>query len=692
MSQVQNLLFEIGTEEIPARFITTALQQLKKIAKNLLDDASLSYSDIKTFGTPRRLLLFVDSLSTKQKDREEKVVGPPKKIAFDNEGNPTKAAIGFAKKQGVDVSKLEIEDTDKGPYVIINRIIKGENTKDILPNLLRETIININFPKNMRWGKEKIRFARPIRWILALFGDEIINFQIEDVISANITQGHRFLGQKEIKISKANLADYLKILEENFVVLDQNKRKNILIEEIKRVTKEKNYQILKDDELVDINTNLTEYPFAICGSFDPKFLELPEPVLITSMKEHQKYFAVINNEGKLAPHFVAINNLKPKDPSLVTKGHERVLRARLSDAAFFFKEDTKRPLKEYVSELSGMIYHEGLGTILDKTKRIIEIAKYIAENLNPSLIDCVKRAAYLCKADLLTEMVGEFPTLQGIMGKYYALISNEPEEVAIAIEEHYMPTKADGQLPKTLCGSIVSIADKIDTICSMFILGHEPSGTQDPYGLRRASLGILRIIIEKNLAIDINDLVDFTLKTIKSSTTIKDISTKQKEKIISFIAKRFLNDQIQKGHDPKVIESVLAIGFNYPTKALARIRALEEIKDKEEFKNLILAFKRVVNILKDRPKGKVNENLLVQEEEKALWKAYLENKQEILSAIEKDDYKSALKILLKLKPKIDNFFDNVLVMAKDKELKDNRLNLLTNIRELFFLVADLSLL
>ncbi len=691
MSQVQNLLFEIGTEEIPARFIPNAIRQLKDIAQKLLTENYLSFSSVKTFGTPRRLLLFIDSLAIKQKDRKEKIVGPPKKIAFDEKGNPTKAALGFAKNQGVDITELKIEETDKGPYVIINRIINGKDTKEILPPLLKEIITTISFPKNMRWGEEKIRFARPIRWILALFGNETIEFQIEDVISSNITQGHRFLGKKEIKLSEANLNNYLKILEENFVIVDQDKRKNILLEDAQKVVQEKGYKILEDDELVEINTNLTEYPFAICGDFDSKFLELPEPVLITSMKEHQKYFAVVNNEGKLAPHFVAINNLKPKDPSLVTKGHERVLRARLSDAAFFFKEDTKRPLEAYVPELSGMIYHEGLGTILDKTKRIIEIAKYLAENINPSVLDCVERAAYLCKADLLTEMVGEFPTLQGVMGRYYALLSNEPEEVAIAIEEHYMPTKADGELPKTICGSIVSISDKIDTICSMFILGHEPSGTQDPYGLRRASLGILRIVLENNLLINIDNLVDFTLKTIKLSTTI-DISKEQKGKIISFIAKRFLNDQIQKGYDPKVVDSVLAIGFDYPIKALARIKALEDIKDKEEFKDLILAFKRVVNILKDRPKGKVNEDLLVQEEEKALWKAYLENKQDILKAVEKDDYKTALKLLLKLKPTIDNFFDNVLVMAKEKELKNNRLNLLANIKELFFLVADLSLL
>jgi len=692
MSQVQNLLFEIGTEEIPARFLPNTLKELKTIAQKLLNEHLLSYSEIKTFATPRRLVLFVESLSNKQKDKEEKVIGPPKKVAFDDKGNPTKAALGFARNQGVDISELTIEDTDKGPYVVVNRIIKGKNSKDILPEILKNIITTLNFPKNMRWGDERIRFARPIRWILALFGKDIVEFQIEDVISSNTTRGHRFLGKKEIKIDCADLNNYLNLLKKNFVIVDQDKRKELLIKDAQKAAKDKGYNILADNDLVLLNTYLTEYPFAICGTFDQKFLELPEPVLITSMKEHQKYFAVIDQDGALAPHFVAINNLKPKDPQLVTKGHERVLRARLSDAAFFFKEDTKRPLRDYVPELSGMIYHEGLGTLLDKTKRIIEIAKYLAEILEPSIKTCVEQAAYLCKADLLTEMVGEFPTLQGTMGKYYAIFSGESNEVALAIEEHYMPVRAEGDLPKSLCGSIVSIADKIDTICSMFVVGHEPTGTQDPYGLRRASLGILRIIIENKLKIDLEILIEFTLKTIKALTDIKNITEEQKDKILLFIKKRFLNDQIIKGHDPKVVEAVLATGFNNPIKAISCINALEEIKEKEDFKDLILAFKRVVNILKNRPTGSINETLLIQDEEKQLYQIFLNKKDQIVSALKDENYKQALKLLLELKPAIDNFFDNVLVMDKKEEIKNNRLNLLTNIRELFLLVADLSVL
>ncbi len=693
MDQAQDILLEIGTEEIPARFIPPAISQLKDNIYKLLKETGINFKEITSMGTPRRLVVMVKDVSSKQDDREEKLVGPPAKIAFNEDGSPTKAAIGFAKSQGVNPSELSIEETDRGPYVVLKKKIYGLNTIDILPDIFINLITGINFPKNMKWGPEHLRFARPIRWIVALYGDQLIPFEIGGIKNNYITRCHRFLGPNSIELTSSDADTYIKDMEEAFVIVDQQQRRKILLESAKAAVQKAagsvKGQLLEDRELLELNTYLTEYPFAVCGRFEEKFLKIPHPVLITAMKEHQKYFAVTYPNGDLAPFFVAINNIKPSDPAIVTRGHERVLRARLSDAAFFFEEDTKQPLSSYVEELKGMVYQKGLGTIFDKTNRIIALSDFLAQSVAPDTIDTVKRAAYLSKADLLTEMVGEFPTLQGIMGKHYALLSGEPTEVAVAIEEHYMPTRADGDLPDTMAGAIVGIADKIDSICSMFSIGHEPSGTQDPYGLRRLAIGILRILSDKQIRINLHTLVKEALNQLEAFTQIKPDTA---NKILNFIKRRFLHDQLTKGRDQKVIEAALRVGFHDPNTTAMRIAAIENFQSKPNSENLIMAFKRVVNILKDSKTTKPDPSLFSLSEEKTLYNEYIERKKQVEHALSEDNYEHALEILLGLKPAIDAFFDNVMVMDKEKSIRENRLNLLGEIKTLFMQVADISAL
>ncbi len=506
MDRVHNLLLEIGTEEIPAGFIARALEDLARLAGERLVDSRLSFRDIITLGTPRRLTLVVRDMASRQPDQEEKLLGPPARIAFDEDGKPTKAALGFARTNGVSVEELVVRETEKGDYLAIERIVEGKDTLDILPDLLPGIIRSIPFAKAMRWDDKDIRFARPIRWLVALYGEKVVGFSLAGVSAGRHSRGHRFMSPGPVEVT-SSLEGYRGALRDAHVIVDADARRARLLEQAVAAAQEAGGSLLDDEELVEINANLTEFPSAVCGSFDTGFLRLPKDVLVTCMREHQKYFAVVDKEGRLKANFVAINNTLSPKPELVRTGHERVLRARLSDAAFFFEEDTRRPLEAFVPELAGMVFHDRLGTLLDKTMRIRALATYLAAQVAPDLSEVLERAAWLCKADLLTEMVGEFPTLQGIMGREYAVLSGETNAVAIAIGEHYMPVRSGGELPTTLQGALLGIADKIDTICSMFAIGLRPSGTQDPFGLRRMALGIFHVMLEKGLSISMKSLI-----------------------------------------------------------------------------------------------------------------------------------------------------------------------------------------
>ncbi len=683
----RNLLLEIGTEEIPAAFISGALDDLARLAGEHLDREHLTYEDVSTIGTPRRLVLFVKNLPDRQPDREEVITGPPAKVAFSSDGKPTKAGEGFARSHGVRVEDLQVEDTEKGLYIVLRRIVPGRETIELLSKLLPLVIAAIPFPKTMRWGTEELRFARPIRWLVALYGEDIVPFSLAGVETGSESRGHRFMAPEAIRVS-SNPDGYIKALEGVFVLADPSVRRNRLLKEARNATASVSGNILSDDELVDINTYLTEFPSAVCGSFDKRFLALPRDVLITCMREHQKYFAVVDYNGDLMPHFVAINNTRSPRPGLVCEGHERVLRARLSDAEFFFKEDLKRPLDAFVAELSGMIFHKRLGTVLDKIHRVKALAHYLAKQVAQDKVKEIERAAWLCKADLLTEMVGEFPSLQGIIGREYALLSGESREVANAIEEHYMPVRSGGQLPGSLPGALLSIADKMDTICGTIAIGLKPSGTADPYGLRRLALGILHIVEERSLSLSLKALIAEASHQLENQ--LSEVSKELTTEVMTFFKRRFSYDLTAKGMDHDVVEAVTRVEFDDVKDCILRARALASVRSRPEFEPLSSAFKRVMNILKGFEGGAVNPLLLEAEEEKALYEVYLSVEEKVGVSLESRDYEQALVTLLSLKPQVDSFFDHVMVMTEDIDVRANRLALLWNIARLFLRIGDLS--
>ena len=684
----RNLLLEIGTEEIPAAFIPGALDNLARLAGEHLDREYLTYEDVSTIGTPRRLVLFVKNLPDRQPDREEIITGPPAKVAFLSDGKPTKAGEGFARSHGARVDDLQVEDTEKGLYIVLRRIVPGRETIELLSELLPLVITAIPFPKTMRWGTEDLRFARPIRWLVALYGEDVVPFSLAGVEAGSESRGHRFMAPEAIRVP-SNPEGYVKALEGVFVLADPSVRRNRLLKEARNATASVSGNILSDDELVDINTYLTEFPSAVCGSFDKRFLALPRDVLITCMREHQKYFAVVDYNDDLMPHFVAINNTRSPRPGLVCEGHERVLRARLSDADFFFKEDLKRPLEAFVADLSGMIFHKRLGTVLDKIHRVKALAHYLAEQVAQDKVEVVERAAWLCKADLLTEMVGEFPSLQGIIGREYALLSGESREVANAIEEHYMPVRSGGKLPESLPGALLSIADKMDTICGTIAIGLKPSGTADPYGLRRLALGILRIVEERSMSLSLKALIAEASHQLENQ--LPEVSKELTTEVITFFKRRFSYDLTAAGGmDHDVVEAATRVEFDDVKDCILRAKALAAVRSRPELEPLSVAFKRIMNILKGFEGGTVNPSLLEAEQEKALYEVYLSVEKKVGVSLESRDYEQALVTLLSLKPQVDSFFDHVMVMTEDPDVRANRLALLWNIARLFLRIGDLS--
>ncbi len=685
----KDLLFEIGTEELPARFIDPALKELKRLAQEELKALALEFEGLKTLGTPRRLTLYVAGLAERQPDRVEEIMGPPKKAAFDQEGNPTKAAEGFARKQGVSVADLRIKETPKGPYVYVEKKIPGQQTEDLLPDLLKKLITELPFPKSMRWGSYKIRFARPIRWLLAIYGGKTISFEIAGVSSGNLTYGHRFMAPDPIEVT--GLVDYVQKLREAFVIVEPEERLARTLDEVTDAALSAKGRILEDRELLEENANLVEFPYATLGSFEEKFLALPRPVLITAMREHQRYFALVDEEGRLLPKFVAVNNTRPKDPSALVAGHERVLRARLEDAKFYFERDKKIPLAERVKELAHVGYHARLGSLYDKVKRLEALSSWLAKHLAPEKIDIVQRAAYLSKADLVTELVQEFPSLQGVMGREYALLSGEPEEVAQAIYEHYLPTHAGGELPRTIPGAIVSLADKIDTICAFFGIGERPSGAADPYGLRRAAYGLINIILDQRFVLSLKELVTEALNLLEDYLT--EEKGKLPSEIITFIGRRLEGELTSRGFADDLVQAVMAVGFDDLVDTYRRLEALKEVRESPDFPALAVGFKRVMNMVKKlRQQLSFDDRLLIEEAERALWQTYLAVKEESMPLIEAGKYQEALREFLKLKQSIDHFFDEVFVMVEDQVIRENRLALLQKIAKLFLSVADLSYL
>jgi glycyl-tRNA synthetase beta chain len=699
---MDSLLLEIGTEEIPAGYINPALQGLSATLLQKLTHARIEHGAAKVFGTPRKLAVKVENVADKQKSIKTEIVGPPAKIGLDEKGNPTVAARKFAQKVNLAVNKLSIKETDKGSYLCAEKTEKGQSTRNILKNILPEVVLSTPFPKKMRWADLDIEFARPIFSILALLGKSVIPFQLGNLKSSHYTHGHYFMSPGKIKITDAD--DYVDALRSAHVLVDFDERRDKLIQDINKVARDLGGRILPDEELVDINTNLVEYPVAVAGNFDQEFLEVPDAVLINAMREHQKYFSVIGQDGKLMPCLVAVNNTAARDMALVATGHERVIRARLADAQFFYRGDLEVSDNERVYKLKKVLFQAQLGTMYEKAERIAKIAEYLAlavgngsglEGAGEDLKRQVTRAARLCKADLVSQVVGEFPKLQGIIGKVYATLSGEPSTVAAAIEEHYRPVYSGAPLPETLAGALLSIADKIDSICGCFSVGLVPTGASDPYALRRQGIGIVQIMNDKGFSFSLKELIlqSLTLFGQKSADEINNLT----EKVYTFIKNRIAHLLAEEDYSKDIIAAIVDVSIDHVPNVWNRIRALEAFKTRPDFEALVAGFKRVGNIIKksdefmlDSEIKEVNQNLFEHKSEFALFSAFREIEKKVVDAMDIGFFDQALVDIASLRVVVDAFFEEVMVLTEDKQIRRNRLVLLGCITALFAKFADFS--
>ena len=699
---MQNLLFEIGTEELPAGYIRPALKQMESALTSKLQEIKLVFNKISTAGTPRRLTIFVDGIAETQENVEEEVLGPSCKIAFDDNNNPSNAGKGFAKSQGVNIEDLKVKETKKGKYCYVIKKQEGEKAKTLLPDILKWLIKSIDFPKRMVWNDRDVSFARPIRSFTALFGSEIINFQLNGVKSGNTIKGNPYISSEEtygtgktVELKKADFTIYKQALLKENVIVDFSERKASL--------KEKSLAILNkynagfdDEELLDELTNLVEFPTAIECQFEESFLDLPDEVIIAAMKGHQKFCPVIDQNGKLHATFVSVLNKAEKGAENVRDGNERVLRARLADASFFLEEDKKVPLYNRVEDLKGMTFHGKLGNYLERTNRIVDLSAFIAEKIGgtPDLINDAKRAAYLCKADLITSMVGELPELQGIMGREYAINSGEPKNIAHAIEEHYLPRFANDKLPETEIGAVVSLADKFDMVSGCFAIGLIPSGSQDPFALRRSVQGIIRIIEKMQLKISIDDIVRHAL-TLFPEQGQDDVDSKfpPVNQISGFIKDRLKQTFTDRGFRYDLINAAIATDFSDICTLSDRLQNVSEISEEDFWSDLVTLVERTFNISKNLlNETEINETIMVEPEEKDLWKTLCENEQEINLLIKNKDYQKASITYQKAFSKpVHTFFEKVFVNVDDEDIRNNRLSLLKKINRLYSSnIADLS--
>ena len=687
---VAELLLEIGTEEIPAGYLEGGLRGLMRLTETCLSENRIGLTGgLVTYGTPRRLVLLGKGISEMQSDLVKEITGPPKSVAYDKKGKPTKAAHGFAQKQGVPVEELQSIETPKGEYLYVKRQIPGRKTVEIFAEALPKLIADIVWPKSMRWGSIGFPFVRPIHWVLCLFNGEVIPFEVAGVSSGRTTRGHRFMRPEAIEVS--NVQDYFTGMSQAFVVIDQQERERVVERIAREVAEKAGGKPIEDPELVSTVANLVEYPSAVCGSFDEMFLDLPDIVLITAMKEHQKYFAVYDEKDRLMPNFVAVNNTVARDESVVQRGHERVLRARLSDADFFLKEDRKRPLLDRLEGLRQVVYQADLGTSYSKVQRFTKLAVYLAGTFLPDEADNVRLVASLCKCDLITQMVNEFPSLQGVMGKEYARLEGYSDEVCSGIYEHYLPLRAGGQLPISKIGAVVGMADRMDTIAGCFVVGLEPSGSADPFALRRHALAIIRIVEDMGWDLSLKGFIEQALLFLKEEVEFDN--ARVLSKVMAFVRERYKNMMLRSGYESDLIEAIISVGFDRIKQLRPKIDQLKKFSsESKEFHQLALTFKRVSNILKQQDKPFETDPALFREDcERALYETFQALKDDVYRSLEREEYLDALSLMVKLRKPVDDFFDGVEVLTKDdQDLRENRVGLLQQIADLMLLIADFS--
>ena len=687
---MKTLLLEIGTEEIPAGYIAPALAALESMLAQKLADARIAHGRIQTFGTPRRLSVTVAELAARQKRLTSEVLGPPRKVGYDSDGRPTTAAVKFAEKVGLPVNRLGVASTPKGEYLSATVTDPGLATTALLKTLLPDIILAIPFPKRMRWADLTISFARPIHSLLALYGGSRIDFTLGGIRSGRTSFGHRFMHPRAIKVAEP--AAYVEALRSGFVIVDPAERRRLIAEGATQAAASVGGHVLPDEELLGTVTQLVEYPAIAVGRFADAFLELPAEVLITAMREHQKYFAVVDGDGRLLPHFIAVNNTPVKDMAVVVRGHERVLRARLEDAKFFFRSDRETSLDTMVEKLKSVLFQAQLGSIYDKVRRVRGLARFVAEQLGgaPELGSQVERAAWLCKADLVSQMVGEFPKLQGIMGRVYAKAQGEPAAVASAIEEHYRPTYSGGALPETAAGAVVAIADKLDTICGCFRAGLAPTGAADPYALRRQGIGVIQIMRSRGLAFPLSTVVRKSLSLFDGEA---GTPAETAAKIQGFLEGRMTSILVEEGFAKDTVAAVLGVPAENVPAVWSRARALQQLKSKPDFEPIAVSFKRVVNIIRraeDFTAGAVDEGLFAHTSESALLAAFRTVQSQVQEDLRQGLHDQALARVATLRAPVDAFFDDVMVMAEDLNVRRNRLSLLAQVAGLFDTFADFS--
>lgn len=693
---MSTILFELGSEELPPKSLKPLRDSLKASVETQLQDANISYESLKVMAAPRRLSLLIEGISDKQPDRVEQKRGPAVKAAYDAEGKPTRAAEGFAKGLGIDVSELMTIETDKGDYIGYELTVQGQETTELLPNIFQNALDNLPIAKRMRSGASREEFVRPVKWLVLMQDDQVIEASIQGLQAGNETLGHRYHSPQPIVIPHAK--EYESVLEVAKVIVDFDRRQQLIVEGVKKLSAEVNADAIVPQDLLDEVTALVDLPVALRASFEERFLQVPQEALISTMQADQKYFCLTDKEGKLQPYFIFISNIESKDPSQVVSGNEKVVRPRLADAEFFFLQDQKQPLIEMAESLKNRVFQDKLGTIWEKSERIASLAAFIATTFKEQNITAysdidveqTKRAAMLSKADLTSTLVGEFPELQGIAGTYYARLNGEPETIAAAVEEQYLPKFSGDVLPQTAIGICLALADRLDTLVGIFGIDQAPTGSKDPFSLRRSAIGVLRILIEKKLPINLKVLIEQAVANYQGKLADEQKTLTQ---VMEFINSRYRAMYTEQGISVDSIQAVLAINPHLPLDFDQRLHAVSEFRNLPQAATLAEINKRVANILA-KSEGQVgelvDESLLTEDAEKVLYQALSKAKTEVAPLQADAQYNQILQSLATLEAPLTGFFDNVMVNSEDEALKANRLTLLKQVRELFLTVADVG--